>query len=127
MVVLRIIQIIPLGRVPAEQLACIAAVIRRRFGATPAVMPAAPLPREAWRPDRLQHDADLILETLFDRLSLDVCRVVGVTEADLFADARNYVFGYAHMRDRVAVVSTRRLVGRDHLEKAVVHELGHTF
>src|SRR5207253_1436487 len=69
----------------------------------------------------------VILEALFDRLSLDVCRIVGVTEADLFADPRNYVFGYAHMRDRVAVVSSHRLLSIGHLEKAVVHELGHTF
>jgi predicted Zn-dependent protease len=88
---------------------------------------AIPVPGGAYRADRKQHDADLLLEALFDRLALDVCRIIGLCEVDLFADGRNYVFGYAHMRDRVAVVSTFRLASVRHLEKAVVHELGHTF
>src|SRR5262245_2904172 len=127
MAVARVVQIAPLGRVSRELLAAVAVAVRARFACTPVVLPAMPLPPDAWHPERLQHDADALLEALFDRLPLDVCRIVGVTDADLFADARNYVFGYAHMRDRVAVVSTCRLVSLGQLEKAVVHELGHTF
>ncbi len=117
----------------------VADATRRRFGVEAVVMPALPVPERAFLPYRKQHDADVLLDTLFDRLSLDVSRIVGVTELDLFAESRNFVFGYAHMRDRVAIFSTHRLRdsfwgGPDNraayaarIEKALVHELGHTF
>lgn len=122
-----IIQIIPLGEMPRTHLAAAAAAVRERLGCEPVVLPVVPVPPESWRSTRQQHDADALLASLFDRLALDVCRIVGVTHVDLFADGRNYVFGYAHMRDRVAVVSTHRLGSQANLEKAIVHELGHTF
>jgi predicted Zn-dependent protease len=135
----RVIQIVPIGPVAREDLLASAATTKRVFGAEAVVMPAIPLPIRALRADRDQFDADAVLDTLFDKLSLDVCRVVGVTEVDLFAEGRNFVFGYAHMRDRVAVFSTCRLKdafwGRHEnpaayalrIDKALVHELGHTF
>jgi archaemetzincin len=135
----RVIQIIPIGPVPREDLLAAAATTRRVFGVEAVVMPTIPVPTRAYRDSRKQYDADAVLDVLFDRLSLDVCRVVGVTEVDLFAESRNFVFGYAHMRDRVAVFSTCRLKDsfwgrretpaayRQRIDKALVHELGHTF
>jgi archaemetzincin len=123
----RVVHLITLGRVPRDHLHAVAAVVHDRFGARTAIGPAVQPPAGAWNAGRLQFDADFILDSLFDRLGLDVFRIVGLTGADLYADERNYVFGYAHMRDRVAVVSTARLLTLGHLEKAVVHELGHTF
>jgi archaemetzincin len=102
-------------------------------------MPVLPLPQGAYRPVRGQYDADELLDFLFDRLTLDVMRVIGVTERDLYAEGRNFVFGYAHMRDRVAVFSTLRLAEpywgrtgdatlyRARVDKALAHEMGHTF
>lgn len=91
-------------------------------------MPAIPVPVRALNEGRKQLDADEILDVLFDKLSLDVSRVIGVTNLDLFAEGRNFVFGYAHMRDRIAVFSTWRLLSEPRrIEKALVHELGHTF
>jgi archaemetzincin len=135
----RVIQIVPVGPVAREDLLAIAATTRRRFSCEAVIMPALPVPAHAFHAERDQHDADALLEVLFDRLSLDVCRIVGVTELDLFAEGRNFVFGYAHMRDRVAIFSTHRLRDRfwgaaddaaayaARIEKALVHELGHTF
>jgi predicted Zn-dependent protease len=122
-----VVQIVPLDQVPRDRLLAASIVIRTRFGCQVDVVPTIPIPPASFQPERCQHDADVLLEALFDRLALDVCRIIGVTNVDLFADGRNYVFGYAHMRDRVAVVSTHRLRALEHVEKAVIHELGHTF
>jgi archaemetzincin len=135
----RVIQILPIGPVAREDLAAAAATTRAIFGVEAVIMPEIPVPGSALRPERMQHDADALLDVLFDRLSLDVCRIVGVTEVDLYAEGRNFVFGYAHMRDRVAIFSTCRLRdsfwGRaedreaygQRIDKALIHELGHTF
>jgi len=102
-------------------------------------MPVLALPLTSYHAERMQFDADTLLDSLFDRLALDVSRIVGVTEVDLFAEGRNFVFGYAHMRDRVAIFSSRRLrdsfwgrpenlyAFRQRIDKALIHELGHTF
>ena len=132
-----LIQILPLGDVARKDLACIAGTVRARFGCRAQILPSQPLPGGSYDVSRRQHDADALLEYLFDHLDPEVSRVVGVTEGDLFAEGRNFVFGFAHMRDRVAVFSTLRLAegpkGRDNplyrtrIEKALTHELGHTF
>jgi archaemetzincin len=134
-----VIQILPLGPVSRADLDGVSRAIETRFRCRAEILPTVLLPAHAWRAERTQYDADVLLEYLFDRLPLNVMRLVGLTEADLFADGRNFVFGYAHMRDRVAVFSTRRLResywGRDdqetlyraRIDKALVHELGHTF
>jgi len=127
----RVIQIIPLGQVFGDDLRTVANAVRRRFSLEAAVMPGLPLPAHTFHSSRDQHDADGILDFLQTRLAPDISRIVGITGVDLYAADRDFVFGYAHMRDRVAVFSTYRL--RDgartpsRFEKAVVHELGHTF
>lgn len=135
----QVIQILPLGPVTRADLAAMGESIARLFRCRCEILSAVSLPAHAYRPARTQYDADVLLDFLFDRLAVDVLRVVGVTEADLFAEGRNFVFGYAHMRDRVAVFSTLRLrepywgrpddpaTYRQRVDKALAHELGHTF
>src|SRR5688572_6102749 len=132
-----LIQILPLGDLPRADLACIAGTVRARFGCRAEILDAVPLPITAYEPTRRQYDADHLLDELFERLDPQVSRIVGVTARDLFAEGRNFVFGFAHMRDRVAVFSTLRLMEgqgardlalfRGRVEKALTHELGHTF
>jgi archaemetzincin len=135
----RVIQIVPIGPVARETLSAVAATTRGVFCAEAVVMPVLALPLTSYHAERMQFDADTLLDSLFDRLALDVSRIVGVTEVDLFAEGRNFVFGYAHMRDRVAIFSSRRLrdsfwgrpenlyAFRQRIDKALIHELGHTF
>jgi predicted Zn-dependent protease len=123
----RIVQLIPLGPVPETIVTAAATVVREHFGCQPLILGTMAVPPAARRPERAQVDADSVLDALFDHVSPEVCRVVGITVEDAFAQSRNFVFGYAHMRDRVCLVSVARLVRMEHLEKAVVHELGHTF
>lgn len=135
----QIIQLLPLGPILRRELAAMARTIAVRFDCRCEVLPVEPLPAAAYRAGRRQYDADVLLEHLFDRLDPPVLRLVAVTQADLYAEGRNFVFGYAHMRDRVAVFSTLRLeerywerpdapaLYRARVDKALTHELGHTF
>jgi archaemetzincin len=129
----RTIHILPLGGVAPDVLDRIAASARERFDCGCEVLPISPMPASSYRGARNQYDADELLEILFERLPPHVLRLVGVCELDLFAEGRNFVFGYAHMRDRVAVFSTLRLHDGDatqfvaRVDKALTHELGHTF
>lgn len=88
---------------------------------------------------RAQYDADQILEHLFNKLPEDCTRIMGVLSQDMYAAGRTFVFGYAHLRDGVAVYSTKRLQERwygrnENIElehsrslRCIVHEMGHTF
>jgi predicted Zn-dependent protease len=85
-------------------------------------------------PDVDQIDAGLLTQALEQELG---GHILGVTEADLIdrsgPDFFNFVFGCKDNRNDVAVVSTRRLGGRDpdrllsRLLKISLHELGHNF
>ena len=129
----------PLGEVPFEELRALERILAEQFGAKAVVLAPVAVPREAYSPGRGQHDADVLLDELFGRLPERCLRVVGVTEADLFIAGRTFVFGYAHLSDGMAIYSLARLresfygrppdpaiLGR-RIERAVVHEIGHTF
>jgi archaemetzincin len=132
------IDIVPVGKVGAERLIFLCQVIRDVFGAPCRVRTAQDVPAMAFTQSRRQIDADAMLGLLVDEFPDDATRVLAVTESDMYAAGRPYVFGYGHLRDRVAVVSLARLeeqfygrrpreeLTRLRLYKAVVHELGHT-
>lgn len=85
-------------------------------------------------PDVEEIDAGLLTQALEHEIG---GHILGVTEADLVdrsgPDFFNFVFGCKDTRNNVAVVSTRRLSGRDperllqRLLKISLHELGHNF
>ena len=85
-------------------------------------------------PDVEEIDAGLLTQALEHEIG---GHILGVTEADLVdrsgPDFFNFVFGCKDTRNNVAVVSTRRLNGRDperllqRLLKISLHELGHNF
>jgi len=129
----------PFGDLSSEPLEHVRRLIARELGATTVVLPPRPVPRAAYSPERGQHDAELLLDALFDALPERCLRVLGVTEADLYITGRTFVFGYAHLSDGMALCSLARLresyYGRApddlrleaRLRRAIVHELGHTF
>ena len=85
-------------------------------------------------PEVQEIDAGLLTQALEQEIG---GHILGVTEADLVdrsgPDFFNFVFGCKDTRNNVAVVSTRRLSGRDperllqRLLKISLHELGHNF
>lgn len=97
-----------------------------------ALVPEQPLPPDAYNPWRRQYNADLLLARTRELL-LDSERVLGVTDADLYAADLNFVFGMADVYGQAAVVSVHRLQSEDRMRarervlKEALHELGHTF
>jgi archaemetzincin len=96
-------------------------------------------PAGAWSETRGQWSATDFLRALVARLPPPPCRLLGVTEHDLFVPVLSFVFGQAQLHGRAAVVSLARLRPEFHglppddplLErraaKEAVHEVGHTF
>jgi archaemetzincin len=133
-----VIDLVPVGDVAPARISFTKSVIEEIYGARCRVHRPLPVPGEAWHKQRNQIDADAMLGVLVDEFPEDSSRLLAVTQVDMFAAGRPYVFGYGHLRDRVAIVSTARLdekwYGRRSLEgrlrtrlyKAAVHELGHT-
>ncbi|MFZ1080950.1 MAG: archaemetzincin family Zn-dependent metalloprotease [Candidatus Kryptoniota bacterium] len=95
---------------------------------------------------RNQYSSTSILSALLEKFSewvpsedrLD-CKILGVTEGDLFVPVLTYVFGEAQFVGKAAVVSSHRLheefyglqsdesIFKTRLVKEAIHELGHTF
>ncbi len=134
-----VVAILPLGNVPAAELDFAKNTIERTMGLHTKLLPEAVIPTSYFDRSRGQWDADRLLEMLFDMLPDDCERIIGVLASDMYAAGRTFVFGYAHLRDGVAVYSIARLreewYGRkEDVEKqqsrsyrCIVHELGHTF
>lgn len=109
------------------------------------IAPMAELPPEGYDAVREQYRASSLFPIC---LAEPGTRVLGVTEADLWDEDRTFVFGYAQIGDRAAVISLAHLRGRKgrtsasrratglrsrarrkFLERSVkeaVHEIGHT-
>jgi archaemetzincin len=98
-----------------------------------------PIPEEAYNQRRHQYNSTKILMRIWDHVQgLDVNRVLGVVEADLYASRLNFVFGEAECPGKVAVISFYRLRPEfyghftdeklfvERCAKEAVHEVGHT-
>ena len=99
-----------------------------------------PLPLEKVKdPIRNQYNSTWILSQLLKEVTEESCKILGVTNLDLFVPVLTYVFGEAQLEGKAAVVSSFRLRDelyglpkspeklKERLEKEAIHELGHTF
>lgn len=97
------------------------------------------LPLAGWNARRRQYLGEALLAQARRALLPGAIRVLALTEADLYADNLNFIFGEAEAGGEVAVVSLHRLhpefygappdpdlFARRALVECV-HELGHTF
>ncbi len=134
-----LVAILPLNSVSQTELNFAEKTLREQFNVDVRIMDECPLPSSYFDRGRGQWDADRLLELLFDMLPNDCSRIVGVLASDMFAAGRTFVFGYAHLRDGVAVYSTARLqeewygragdlkLQQSRSFRCIVHEVGHTF
>jgi archaemetzincin len=132
------ILIAPVGPVDAWVLKDLSQSLGKNFpGKTISVSQEISLPDEAYDLRRRQYNSSKLL-MLLSSLRLSAERILGITEADLYAGGLNYVFGEGVSPGQVCVVSTHRLrpenSGDESLElfsqrliKEATHELGHTF
>ncbi len=88
---------------------------------------------------RNQFNSTWILSQLLKKVSEENCKVLGVTNVDLYVPVLTFVFGEAQLEGKAAVVSSYRLRDelyglpknrkrlKERLEKEAIHELAHTF
>jgi len=135
---MRIISLVPVGRVDRALLEPLAGGLTERLRVACAIQPEGLEAEFAFNPLRRQYHSTEILKKLLQKPPRESWKVLGVTEMDLYIPILTYVFGEAHLSDGGAVVSTHRLrqefyglpadleLLRDRLLKEALHELGHT-
>lgn len=131
------IKIVSVGRVQTEVLDYLTFVMADSFGAPCEVLDARIATRFAYSSKRRQYDSNQILQELLKLEFGTDCKVLGVTEVDLFVPIFTFVFGLAQVGGKAALISTCRLRQEfyglpqdDNLfllrcEKEAAHELGH--
>lgn len=121
----------PLGDVDPDLLALI-----RDYGAAFLGLPARigkprPLPESTYIGTRRQHNSSMILDALAERIDADALITLAVTDEDLFARGKKYVFGEGNLERRVGVCSLARLRDADaalfrrRALKLATHEAAH--
>lgn len=133
-----VLLIVPFGSIPIEVINFLQIELTRRLGFHLLVNKADSLPQYAFNPGRNQYHSTKILERL-RRVKIKDERILGIIDADLYVPELNFVFGEAHIADKVCIISLVRLrqeyygLPKDEnlfLSRALkeaVHELGHTF
>ena len=130
------VKIVSVGQVQADVLEYLTFVISSSFGVRCEVQDLQLDARRFYNAKRRQFDSNQILQQLTE-LGLSDCKVLGVTELDLFVPIFTFVFGLAQAGGNAALMSTCRLhqqfygLPEDNelfllrCEKEAAHELGH--
>lgn len=94
------------------------------FGLETRVLPPRPLPEAAHIFPRDQHKSSVILDALAP--AADALVTLAITDRDLFAPGKKFVFGESSLERRVGVCSLARLGSSDRRAlKLMTHEAGH--
>lgn len=135
---MRIISLVPVGRVARAHLEFLAEGLALRLGVACSLYPDGLDVEFAFNPLRGQYHSTEILKQLVKTVASESWRLLGVTEADLYIPILTFVFGEAQMDAHGALVSLHRLrqefyglptdpqLLADRLLKESLHELGHT-
>ena len=136
---MRIISLMPVGRVDRALLEPLAEGLTQRLRVACSIQPDGLESEFAFNPLRRQYHSTEILKKILQRPPSPTWKVLGVTEMDLYIPVLTFVFGEAQLADGGAVVSTHRLrqefyglphdpeLLRERLLKESLHELGHTY
>jgi archaemetzincin len=136
---MRIISLVPVGRVDGDHLKFLAERLAARLRTACLVEPLGHDGDFAYNAARGQCHSTEILKRLLQNPHSESWRILGVTDFDLYIPILTFVFGEAQLGETAALVSTHRLrpefYGLPHdprllqarLLKEALHELGHTF
>jgi len=134
-----LVDIVPVGDVPAQVKREASAGLRAAYDCEVMVHEPEPIPPGSHDANRDQYRAEDFIE-LASRVGSGQ-KNIAVTTRDLFYRRRNYVFGLAYLDGNGSVVSTYRLqtssdggfsnksageIFSDRVRKEIVHEIGHT-
>lgn len=132
------IYLVPVGKVDKAILKHLSGQIENIFPFSVKIKEPLPHPDYAYSEKRGQYKAGLILERL-QELDLEVGKILGVADVDLYTPGLNFVFGQAPMGGKVCLICLPRLrqgfyglpeekeLFCSRATKEAVHELGHTF
>ena len=132
------LSLLPYGPVEENILAALEEGLWRAFGFHVSRLDPRPPPAFALDVKRGQCNSHLLLGDAATRQPPGGCRLLGITEADLFIPMLSFVFGQAQVGGKSAVVSVARLkqdfYGLDpnpplacrRAMKEGIHEIGHT-
>jgi len=101
------------------------------FGVAVRLLDPLPLFERAHVLPRDQHNSSMILGELADRVPADAIAVLGLTDRDLFALGKNYVFGEGSFENRAGIHSLARFETPDaalftrRALRLATHEIGH--
>jgi archaemetzincin len=133
------IYVVPILDPPPELIHAAATRFRDIFDTGVEIVPPSFDARAAHDKVRGQYNSTSLLARLLEMLPGPDCRIVGVTNIDLFIPILTFVFGEAQLDGPAAIVSSCRLHNEfyglpedfkllvDRLEKECLHEIGHTF
>jgi archaemetzincin len=136
---MRIISLVPVGRVERGHLESLAQGLASRLRVACWIRPDGLNGEFAYNPVRGQYHSTEILKRLLQDPHAESWRILGVTDVDLYIPILTFVFGEAQLGDTGALVSTHRLrpefygmpqdpgLIQERLLKEALHELGHTF
>jgi archaemetzincin len=134
-----LIGLVAVGNVNEDLLIKLLKKLKLKFNSEVELKGAIAMPKDAYNPSRKQYYSTKILYHLLNcASSINVDKILGVTNVDLYVPKLNFVFGEALCPGKAAVISIFRLNPKLYnnedegklLERAVkeaVHELGHTF
>jgi archaemetzincin len=136
---MRIIALVPVGRVERGHLELLAQGLAARLRVACWISPDRLEGEFAYNPVRGQYHSTEILQRLLQDPGAESWRILGVTDVDLYIPILTFVFGEAQLGNTAALVSTHRLrpefygmpedpgLLQGRLLKEALHELGHTF
>lgn len=94
------------------------------------------IPKQALQRNKLQYDADWLMNYVERRLPKRAFTCIILTDQDIYTDGLPYVFGLAYADMRTCIVSTSRICSHEgkpmgniemmRLFKLTAHEIGHT-
>jgi len=135
---MRIISLLPIGRVERSLLEPLAEGLTQKLRVTCSIQPDRLDAEFAYNPLRRQYHSTEILRKILQSPPSASWKVLGVTDMDLYIPVLTFVFGEAQLTDGGAVVSAHRLrqefyglpiddkLLHERLLKEALHELGHT-
>ena len=133
------IRLVSIGDVDRELLEYLMLALPGTFAARSVEVATNLNPQDAYNATRRQYHSTQLLAKLRELDHGHACKILGVTEVDLFIPIFTFVFGEAQVNNSAALMSTHRLHQRFYglpedrellfarAEKEAVHELGHAF
>jgi archaemetzincin len=125
----------PIGKIEKRIIEDLSQKLGRIFGCPLVIDPAIDITEKAYNQKRGQYLAPVLLDTIKKTDMQQGEKVLGITDADIYAPGRTFVFGQAETMLDAAVISLCRLrqelppdynLFLDRAIKEAVHELGHT-